>query len=263
MFKNKVLIVSALVFLPCMYSIAGSDLNNKNNNIQKTFNVIHDRPHQISEEDRELVSTIIQDTIKNKMSDVVSEVKIVNNEEIKNELVYDVVRRSYSVSNVVLTDTNESINPSQSHNNQDNAQERARVANKISSKYNINLSLATNIVNVSYNEAKNHNVDPLIVLSIIATESSFNPRAYNKSGATGLMQVIPRWHQDKIQKVGAQGQLYSINHNVKIGVMVLREYLNKYNGNLTLALQQYNGSLHDKSRRYTNKVISQNNWLKN
>lgn len=137
-----------------------------------------------------------------------------------------------------------------------------RLADKITGKYDVDPVVAQRIVEAAHTQAQANNLDPLLVLSIIAAESSFNPKAQNKSGAMGLMQAIPRWHRDKIKNLGlSQAQLLMIEPNVTLGVQILKEYLRLSNGNMTLALQKYNGSVQDRSRRYSNKIMNHYNWF--
>lgn len=136
------------------------------------------------------------------------------------------------------------------------------LAEKISDKYDVSPSIAQQIVAVAHTEAKANDLDPLLVLSVIAAESSFNPKAQNKSGAMGLMQAIPRWHRDKIKNLGiSNNQLLSVEPNVRLGVVILKEYLRLSNGNMTLALQKYNGSAKDRSHRYSSKIMRHYNWF--
>lgn len=136
------------------------------------------------------------------------------------------------------------------------------LATKIADKYEIAPGVAQEIVTVAHTQAKANNLDPLLVLSVIAAESSFNPKAQNKSGAMGLMQAIPKWHRDKIRNLGiSNNQLLTIEPNVRLGVVILKEYLRLSNGNMTLALQKYNGSAKDRSQRYSNKIMRHYNWF--
>lgn len=97
--------------------------------------------------------------------------------------------------------------------------------------------------------------DPLLIVAIMAVESSFNARAVSNMGAQGLMQVIPRFHLDKIGRHGGKNALFDPHVNVRVGVKVLHEGLQRY-GTLQRALQYYNGSLKDPSVRYTRKVMA-------
>lgn len=142
------------------------------------------------------------------------------------------------------------------------SESQAVLATKITGKYDVPPLVAQQIVAAAHSEAKANDLDPLLVLSVIAAESSFNPKAQNKSGAMGLMQAIPRWHRDKIKNLGiSNSQLLSVEPNVRLGVVILKEYLRLSNGNMTLALQKYNGSTKDRSKSYSNKIMRHYNWF--
>jgi soluble lytic murein transglycosylase-like protein len=81
---------------------------------------------------------------------------------------------------------------------------------------------------------RNH-VDPALVRAVIETESNWNPRAYSHKGAGGLMQLIPT----TAQRFGAY-DVFNPQQNVDAGVKYLKTLLQRYNGNLDLALAAYN-----------------------
>jgi soluble lytic murein transglycosylase-like protein len=83
--------------------------------------------------------------------------------------------------------------------------------------------------------ADKQNVDPALVRAVIETESNWNPKAYSRKGAGGLMQLIPT----TAQKYGAS-DLFDPQQNVNAGVKHLKWLLERYNGNLELALAAYN-----------------------
>jgi soluble lytic murein transglycosylase-like protein len=83
--------------------------------------------------------------------------------------------------------------------------------------------------------AERHNVDPALVRAVIETESNWNPAAYSRKGAAGLMQLIPT----TAQRFGAN-DAFNPRQNVDAGVRYLRVLLERYNGNLDLALAAYN-----------------------
>ena len=74
-------------------------------------------------------------------------------------------------------------------------------------------------------------------------------------GAQGLMQVIPRFHQDKIGTKRGKYALFDPELNVRVGTQVLQEGLQRY-GSMQRALQYYNGALKDPKARYTRKVMA-------
>jgi soluble lytic murein transglycosylase-like protein len=83
--------------------------------------------------------------------------------------------------------------------------------------------------------AERHNVDPALVRAVIETESNWNPAAVSRKGALGLMQLIPT----TAQRFGAN-DAFSPKQNVDAGVRYLKTLLERYNGNLDLALAAYN-----------------------
>jgi soluble lytic murein transglycosylase-like protein len=83
--------------------------------------------------------------------------------------------------------------------------------------------------------AERHHVDPALVRAVIETESNWNPKAYSHKGAGGLMQLIPT----TAQRFGAY-DIFNPQQNVDAGVKYLRTLLERYNGNLDLALAAYN-----------------------
>ena len=83
--------------------------------------------------------------------------------------------------------------------------------------------------------AQRHNVDPALVRAVIETESNWNPTAKSRKGAMGLMQLIP----STAVRFGVNDAL-SPRQNVDAGVHYLKTLLERYNGNLDLALAAYN-----------------------
>lgn len=130
------------------------------------------------------------------------------------------------------------------------------VANHIAETHNVNLALVEEIVLTSVIEAEKKDLSPALLLSLIGVESTFKPTARSGMGAIGLTQVIPKWHPEKIQKIGTAKNLQTIRGGIVVGVEVLSEYLEKAKGNMRVALQMYNGALGDKTNKYSKKVFA-------
>ena len=103
-------------------------------------------------------------------------------------------------------------------------------------------------------------IDPMLVIAIISVESSFNPYSQSVVGAQGLMQVMPRFHQDKIPEWAGEKPFLDPVSNVHIGTHVLQEAIRRQ-GSLMMGLQQYAGALGDEDMGYANKVIAEKNRL--
>lgn len=139
-----------------------------------------------------------------------------------------------------------------------------KLSNYISSNYKITLDNAELIVLDTYKESIHNNLEPLLLLSLIGTESSYRKNNISVVGAVGLTQVLPTYHESKIKQLKKQNlDLWSIKGNIKVGSLILKEYLELSNGNMANALQRYNGSLGDKTYKYSNKVFSKMNILEN
>lgn len=83
--------------------------------------------------------------------------------------------------------------------------------------------------------AERHHVDPALVRAVIQTESNWNPQAISRKGAVGLMQLVPT----TAQRFGVN-DAFNPKQNVDGGVRYLKLLLERYNGNLDLALAAYN-----------------------
>lgn len=127
--------------------------------------------------------------------------------------------------------------------------EQAALAEHLASKYAQPLALVTRIVRAVYQEAASIGLPPLLVLAIIEKESSLKPQATNPSGAVGLMQVVPRYHGDKLQQVMHPDGLRHPETNIRVGSRILAQYLEARSGNLEKALVAYSGNARDYYRR--------------
>lgn len=136
------------------------------------------------------------------------------------------------------------------------AHEQRLMADIIAARYRVTRKDVEPVVATAYQAGRESAIDPLLILAVIAIESSFNPSAISMVGAKGLMQVMPKFHMDKIALHGDEQVLFDPKTNVLVGAKILREYLRRF-GETTSALQMYVGAANDASSSYARRVLAE------
>ncbi len=108
-----------------------------------------------------------------------------------------------------------------------------------------------------------HQVDFDLIKAVIKVESSFDPKAVSKAGASGLMQIMP-------ENYGLLGisDPYNPRQSINGGAQYLRQMLNRFDGKTTLALAAYNAGPtavdkyktippYKETQRYVRKVMTE------
>lgn len=121
------------------------------------------------------------------------------------------------------------------------AREQAVVAEYIARKYRVAAQATAQLVKAAYLTGREVGIDPLLILGVIAIESSFNPYAESGVGAQGLMQVMTKVHQDKYEAVGGVAAALNPYANIKIGALVLKDCIARA-GSLEGGLKYYVGA---------------------
>ncbi len=131
------------------------------------------------------------------------------------------------------------------------------------------------LTDVICSESKKYEYDPLFILAIILTESSFKKGQTSATGARGLMQVMPFVGKDLASRsdIDWEGSktLFKPEANIRLGTMHLFEQILKF-GDVKKALLAYNmgetrvrGMMKNKKplpQKYINKVIKTYKMLK-
>ena len=78
-----------------------------------------------------------------------------------------------------------------------------------------------------------------LVLAMIEVESTYKADAISKAGAKGLMQIIPEYHEDRMNRLNCT-DLFDPYQNVKVGMDFLSELIEEYDGNFHKTLTAYN-----------------------
>ncbi|RMF90745.1 MAG: lytic transglycosylase domain-containing protein [Nitrospinota bacterium] len=84
-------------------------------------------------------------------------------------------------------------------------------------------------------QARRYRIDPALVKAMILAESHFDPYAVSSKGAQGLMQLMPQ-----TARLLGVADPWDPEQNISGGVRYLRSLLDRFQGDLTLALAAYN-----------------------
>jgi soluble lytic murein transglycosylase-like protein len=89
--------------------------------------------------------------------------------------------------------------------------------------------------NIIQTASKAYGVEPSLVHAVISAESAYNQNAISRTGAMGLMQLMP----DTARRYGVQNMM-DPTENIHGGVRYLRDLLTMFKGRVDLAIAAYN-----------------------
>ena len=131
----------------------------------------------------------------------------------------------------------------------------------LSRKYRVAAEPLSVLVSEAYQLGKRTKLDPMLILAIMAVESSFNPFAQSNVGAQGLMQVMTRVHGEKYEGAGGTLAAFDPVTNMRVGVKVLQECIERA-GSLEGGLRYYVGAANLPSDGgYAAKVMAERDRL--
>ena len=136
--------------------------------------------------------------------------------------------------------------------------QQANLAYWLSKKYRVAPEPLSALVSEAYDVGPDNQIEPTLILAVMAVESGFNPFAQSHVGAQGLMQVMTKVHEQKYQGFGGALAAFDPVANVRVGVNVLKECINRA-GSLEGGLKLYVGAGNMKDDQgYAAKVMAEN-----
>lgn len=127
----------------------------------------------------------------------------------------------------------------------------------LSRKYKLANQVTSALIHLAYVNGREKDLDPLLILAVIAIESSYNPFVESHAGAQGLMQVMTRVHQDKLDMY-SEGNLavFSPEANIRAGTQILYD-CRRRRGSITGALACYVGATGPSDGGYGARVLAE------
>ena len=140
--------------------------------------------------------------------------------------------------------------------------QQAAVAQWLSRRYRVAPEPISRLVQEAWHVGARAGLDPMLILAIMAVESSFNPFAQSSVGAQGLMQVMTKVHDEKYVAFGGVHAAFDPVTNLRVGVQVLKECISRAGG-LEAGLRFYVGAANlADDGGYAVKVLSEQNNLR-
>jgi hypothetical protein len=127
----------------------------------------------------------------------------------------------------------------------------------IARKYKIAQSVAGALIGTAFAVGREMNLDPQLLLAVIAIESRYNPYAESHVGAQGLMQVMTKVHKEKFEDY-IDGPIAALNPiaNIRVGSQILRDCI-KRRGSVEGGLACYVGATGPSDGGYGAKVLAE------
>lgn len=139
---------------------------------------------------------------------------------------------------------------------------QAAVASWISRRYKVAPEPISALVQEAWSVGRRAQLDPTLILAIMAVESSFNPFAQSAVGAQGLMQVMRRVHDQKYEAFGGAHAAFDPITNLRVGTQILKDSITRA-GSLHDGLRYYVGAaLLDSDGGYASRVLAEQSHLR-
>jgi len=160
-------------------------------------------------------------------------------------------------------DGTESLQSAKNADQKDAAsREQQWVTSWLARRYRVATDATDMLVSAAYMTAREIKLDPLLILSVMAIESRFNPFAESPHGAQGLMQVMSKVHRDKFEDHGGVKAALNPVANIRVGSLILKDYVTR-GGSVEAGLKLYVGAgAMESDAGYGAKVLAEYQRLK-
>lgn len=138
---------------------------------------------------------------------------------------------------------------------------QANVVLWLSRRYRVAPEPLSVLVAEAFQIGSSINIDPTLILAVMAIESRFNPYAQSPVGAQGLMQVLTRVHTEKYDNFGGALAALDPVSNLRVGAQVLHDAVRRA-GSIEGGLKLYVGAVTTDGSDYINKVMAEHLRLK-
>jgi len=115
------------------------------------------------------------------------------------------------------------------------------VVQYLARRYRVAEEATRMLVGTAFQVGHDYKLDPLLILSVVAIESSLNPFAESSMGAQGLMQVMTRVHAERFAAHGGEIAALDPVANMKVGSAILSDLIAR-GGSVERGLQLYVGA---------------------
>lgn len=123
-----------------------------------------------------------------------------------------------------------------------------------------NVPLDENLQLYTIQQCEEHNIDPAVVIAMIWQESRYSADAVGDNGnSIGLMQIQERFHHERMAELGCT-DLFNPYDNVTVGIDILSALIDKYDGNVEMALMTYNAGPTGAYRNWFSQGIYTNSY---
>ncbi len=135
-----------------------------------------------------------------------------------------------------------------------NVETLVKIMNKVFPKQKMTDKDKESFAKAALKWGSHYSIPPLLILSIAYRESLFDPKVVSSANARGPMQVIYKYHKDRLDKIGKKEKdLHEIDTGIRIGTEVFRTFYNHHKQDIFKAMNSYVGAAR---RDYSDDIIN-------